>query len=274
MSSLRSEEKIIFERLFNRGGYVLSFNDATFAEFFREHRINIEQNKYLKNGTSKMKRLRAFWELENDLIVGKVLDSLLACACRLEEISANDKNEATKIINRLMGKSTPPRNVSTEQEFLNQNFGDINLDKLKLEPHLRNVIIQRINEIKASLNHNLPLSCIFLCGSTLEGLLLDIAVKSPEIFNSAKSSPKNKEGKVKPHHEWTLEALINVAHEINLLSLDVKKHSHSLRDFRNYIHPWQQMTCKFNPDLHTAKISYQVLMAAVANISGQRSTGL
>jgi hypothetical protein len=67
-----------------------------------------------------------------------------------------------------------------------------------------------------------------------------------------------------------LESLINVAHEVGLLSLDVKKHSHSLKDFRNYIHPRQQAVQKFNPDMHTAKISWQVLQAAIANLGGLR----
>ena len=32
------------------------------------------------NGDSKMKRLRAFWTLENDKLVGKVLENLLELA--------------------------------------------------------------------------------------------------------------------------------------------------------------------------------------------------
>ena len=46
---------------------------------------------------------------------------------------------------------------------------------------------------------------------------------------------------------------INVAYEIGLLKLDVQKLSHGLRDFRNYIHPYQQMASGFKPDEHTAQ---------------------
>ncbi len=73
------------------------------------------------------------------------------------------------------------------------------------------------------------------------------------------------------HHDyWTLDTLINVAHEVGMLSLDVKKHSHSLRDFRNDIHPRQQAVHKSQPDMHTAKISWLVLQAAIAGLCGQR----
>ena len=111
---------------------------------------------------------------------------------------------------------------------------------------------------------------VFLCGSTLEGLLQDLASKNARKFNQAKSSSKDKNQKVKQFHEWTLEALINTAHELKLLSLDVKKYSHSLKEFRNFIHPREQALHKFNPDVHTAKISWQVLKAAIANLCGER----
>ena len=76
MAGLKSHEKVVFERLFDRGGYVLNFTNHTFAEFFREHGIDIENQKYRFNGDSKMKRLRAFWEIEPDDVVGIVIYQL------------------------------------------------------------------------------------------------------------------------------------------------------------------------------------------------------
>ena len=115
-----------------------------------------------------------------------------------------------------------------------------------------------------------PMAVIFLSGSSLEGILLGIALKYPKEFNQSKSSPKEKEGKVKPFHEWTLNNFIDTAHEVGLIKEDVKKFSHSLRDFRNYIHPYEQVSAKFNPDDHTAKICWQVLKAAVYQLSNNK----
>lgn len=42
-----------------------------------------------------------------------------------------------------------------------------------------------------------------------------------------------------------------------------------LRDFRNYIHPYEQWSSGFNPDEHTALISWQVLKAAIHDLSGK-----
>ena len=64
--------------------------------------------------------------------------------------------------------------------------------------------------------------------------------------------------------------MIDVACEVGVLKLDIKKFSHGLRDFRNYIHPYEQMTSGFTPDEHTAKVCFQVLKAALANLAGER----
>jgi len=96
---------------------------------------------------------------------------------------------------------------------------------------------------------------------------LGIATQFAKEFNQSSISPKDKDtGKVKKLHEWTLSNLIDVAHDIGIIGLDIKKYGHSLRDFRNYIHPYQQMSTGFNPDLHTAKISWQVLKAAINDL--------
>ena len=88
------------------------------------------------------------------------------------------------------------------------------------------------------------------------------------MYNQAKSAPKNiKTEKVKNFNDWTLSNLIDVSCELGFLREDVKKFSHSLRDFRNYIHPYQQMSENFFPDDNTAKICFQVLKAALFQIS-------
>ncbi len=80
MAKLKFTEKQLFEKLFDNGGYVLDFSNRTFEEFFNDFNISIYSNKYSINGGSKMKRLRAFWSIDNDKLVGEVLESLLELA--------------------------------------------------------------------------------------------------------------------------------------------------------------------------------------------------
>lgn len=154
-----------------------------------------------------------------------------------------------------------------EDDFLNIKFDEISLDKIGLDSVIVNALKLRLEEIQKCLSVNAPLSVVFLSGSTLEGLLLGIAIKYPKEFNQAKSSPKDKDGKVRQFPDWTLSNFIDVAFEVGLIKEDVKKFSHSLRDFRNYIHPYEQVSSKFDPDEHTAKICWQVLKAAIYQLT-------
>ena len=154
-----------------------------------------------------------------------------------------------------------------EDDFLNREFKEISLDKLGLEETVTAVIRLRLEEIKKCLTARASLSVIFLSGSSLEGILLGLASKYPIKFNQSKSTPKDKVGKTRPFHEWTLSNFIDVAYDVGIIKEDVKKFSHTLRDFRNYIHPYAQISSKFDPDENTAKICWQVLKAAIFQLS-------
>lgn len=154
-----------------------------------------------------------------------------------------------------------------EDDFLNREFSDISIEKIGLDGTISDVLTSRFDEIQKCFRAKSWLSVIIMIGSTLEGLLLGVALTNPQLFNFSNSSPKTKEGKAKQFHLWTLSNFINVAAEIGLLKEDVKKFSHALRDFRNYIHPFEQMSSKFYPDEKTAKICLQVLNAAIFQIT-------
>jgi len=156
---------------------------------------------------------------------------------------------------------------TNEEDFLKIEIEEISIDKIGIDNTVIEVLNSRLEEIKKCLSLKAPLAVIFLCGSTLEGILLGMALKYPKEFNQSSSSPKNSDNKVKRFHEWTLNDFINVAYELGFLKEDVKKFSHSLRDFRNYIHPFQQVSSRFSPDEHTARISWQVLRAAIFQLS-------
>lgn len=152
-------------------------------------------------------------------------------------------------------------------DFLEKEFENISLDKLGLDGVVTEILKIRFDEIKKCFSSNANLSVIFLSGSSLEGILLGTALKNPKQFNQSKSASKGKDGKVKQFPDWTLSQLIDTASELRLLKEDVKKFSHVLRDFRNYIHPYQQVSSGFNPDHHTAKICFQVLKAAIYQLT-------
>lgn len=276
MSSLTDIEKRYFEKVFGmQSGYVLEYTDTTFAEFFKRHKIDIHSQRYQTYGTSKAKKMRAFWDHEPDAVVGPVLAEMLASYVVWCELNGSKPDQPVlekcqAIVARLTGDKVPVSPVETLDRFLSREFDIPNLHKLPVEAQVAAIIEARLEEARKALTAGAPLAVIFLCGSILEGVLLGAAQKYPEKFNRAPGSPKTPEGKVKPFHEWSLAHLIDVAHDVGLLRLDVKKFSHGLRDFRNFIHPYEQMTSRFSPDQHTAKVCFQVLKAALASLGGER----
>ncbi|MDR9499476.1 MAG: hypothetical protein RI556_09900 [Hydrogenovibrio sp.] len=155
---------------------------------------------------------------------------------------------------------------NSENEFLRREFKDIDVSHLGLEGAVSDVLRHRIKEMEKCFSAESSLAVILLAGSTLEGILLGLAIKYPRQFNTSNASPKDGTGKVKQFHDWNLSAFIDVAREIGLIQHDTQKFSHSLRDFRNYIHPFEQMSSGFKPREHTAKICLQVLKAAIYEI--------
>ncbi len=277
MSSLTDIDKRYLEKILvpaEKPGFVLDFTDATFGEFFKRHKINIHGQKYQTYGTSKAKKLRAFWEQESNQLVSKVLTEMLdsyEANCELNDHQKNDKilKKSREIISRLSGNKNSSA-APTESSFLDQEFTIPNLHKLPIEPQVAIIIKARVDEARLALRAKAYLSVIFLCGSVLEGVLLGTAQNNPAKFNKAHASPKDKNGLVRQFQCWNLAQFIDVACEIELLKLDVKKFGHGLRDFRNYIHPYQQMVSGFTPDEHTAKVCFQVLKAALASLAGER----
>lgn len=276
MSSLTDVEKRYLERILEmRDGFVMDYSDASFGEFFKRHKIEIHGQKYQTYGTSKAKKMRAFWEQESDAVVGRVLSEMLDsyeadCELNGKEIDAPILGKARGIVDRLLGEEEPAGAAEGADDFLDKEFTIPDIQRLPIDASVVPIIEARLAEARKALNAGAHLSVIFLCGSVLEAVLLGAAQKQPARFNQADASPKATDGTVKRLHEWSLAQFIDVACELDVLKLDVKKFSHGLRDFRNYIHPYQQMSSGFCPDEHTAKVCFQVLKAALASVAGAR----
>lgn len=154
-----------------------------------------------------------------------------------------------------------------EKEFLQLKF-DTSIDGIGLEYSLTEILKKRILEAESNTSIGNSLSSIILIGSIMEGILLGVALQYPDSFNKSSSAPiDNNTKKVKRFNAWTLNDFLNTAYELRLINEDIKKFSHVVRDFRNYIHPYQQLCSKFTPDEHTALICLQVLKALIAQIT-------
>ena len=257
----------------------LGFND-TYGQGFPSRWIYTDD---------KLKRINRTPELDKCIpntfavinFIGRIpeLDDLIAdfnqylAFDKWKVIRENDVITFKRLDKVVIDSDVQPSAIIKEEDFLKQTF-DVNVDLLRLNIDVTEIIKMRLQEVESCIKSQAPLAAVILIGSILEGILLGIASAFPQLFNQVQCAPKEKDSvKNKKFQDWKLANLIDAAAEVGILKQDVKKFSHVVRDFRNYIHPYQQLVSKFSPDKHTALICLQVLKAAIYQIGEYNKNG-
>ena len=166
MSSLTAAEKAYLETMLDmQGGYVMDFSDSTFGEFFDRHNVDIHGRTYQIYGTSKAKKMRAFWVIESDGFVGRILSELLDCYEADCALGTRDSNpvllkKCREIIARLLGQS-PATQPLTAEAFLDKEFELPNIRRLPVESAVSEIIHDRLREAQSCLTVGAYLAVIF-----------------------------------------------------------------------------------------------------------------
>ena len=180
MNSLTFPEKQTLESVLGMsGGYVLDFSNREFESFFSDFQLQIFELKYTSHGSSasKANSLRAFWDLEDDEIVGRVLSALLDLVELNEQKSDCLKlSKARDIATRLFPSFvTQPTNSSDVDGFLGKTFPPVCLDQLHKDPILLEICNRRLDEIQKCFQIGAYLSCVIMIGGLMEGILTGVA---------------------------------------------------------------------------------------------------
>ena len=127
MSSLTMRDKRVLDDFLGMGsGYVLNFSDRTFADFVHEAvDVEIHSDKYSIHGSSKAKKLRGFWDVESDYLVGRLLNALIDHAEKTaHETTEEDKKKAElcrAISSRLLAGGPSLDDLNQKAQSLNAN---------------------------------------------------------------------------------------------------------------------------------------------------------
>jgi hypothetical protein len=135
------------------------------------------------------------------------------------------------------------------------------------------ILEERWREADRCVRADAHLSAIIMMGSLLEGALVAVAKARPADANRASTAPHDRDGKVKRYTEWTLNNLIEVAHECRWIEADVRDFAQALRDYRNLVHPWEQLQRQVTPDADTCEIAWSVVQAAMNDLAAASSDG-
>lgn len=117
--------------------------------------------------------------------------------------------------------------------------------KLVPSADMQAILKRRWIECSTCVNGGAPLAAVVMMGGLVEALLLARihreSNKSP-IFAATSAPTDKKTGKVLQLQEWTLRHYIDVAHELKWITRSAKDIGEVVRDYRNYIHPFKELS--------------------------------
>lgn len=180
---LTSQQRSVFDRVFHSGGgYVLDFSGRTMAEWFEENfDLNIFQQRFQAEGTSKGKTLRGFVAVAEPRLVARVLRALWQYRCSLNGYTQTDPGEESRLKAWLEQFTQELENASSLnlEDALKDFSGDTTLPKLRASiaadlvaekpdvalDRVHTYCVKRFRDLLASRNQpvdaNTPLDAIF-----------------------------------------------------------------------------------------------------------------
>ncbi|BBN97134.1 hypothetical protein GCM10008960_41890 [Deinococcus sedimenti] len=127
---------------------------------------------------------------------------------------------------------------------------------LTRNPQLADLLEDRWNEAELLARTPAHRMALIAYGAVLEGALLAAVQDDPRVANIQVATPKERDsGKPKPFHDWTLTDLIQVAEQAGWLHRARGKLGHVVRDFRNYVHPREELRQQTSIDLGVVHVS-------------------
>ncbi|MEV6343065.1 hypothetical protein [Actinoplanes sp. NPDC051851] len=130
----------------------------------------------------------------------------------------------------------------------------VEMTDLVQDPALAAILQDRLTEAHICERNGAWISAIIMLGGLLEGVLLDAA-------STRLPQPQ------KPPQKWTLNDLIDTAHQQKWIQRDARVFAHVLRDYRNLVHPNVQRTFGDPPDKDTLSMCWPVVNAALNDLA-------
>ncbi len=272
-SGLDNRTRVKLESLLDMGGgYVLDFSNRTFADFVVGSVGFDPYERYADRG-SKANILRALWAREEPEVVARLNVELLEhwdTINTLEDRTPTGGHQQL-YVELLAQFSGTGSGTQPDLDFLNEQRTPVDLNALPVALTARDVVKARLDEVENCMQAEAWLAVVFLVGSTLEGLLQELAMANASTYTADAAAPKRKE-KTKPLKEWTLAELIQVSRAVGFLGEDVLKHADSVREFRNYIHPRQQLAenstrlaCRIRTDSVWLRVNCQMTSPTITH---------
>lgn len=130
------------------------------------------------------------------------------------------------------------------------------------EREMRVILERDYSEIQRAYIAKCWKSVIILSAGAIEAILTDQLLQKPSAARASAKAPKEPD-----ISKWDLANLIAVAVDLNIVSPGVEKLSHSVREYRNLVHPGNEIRRKLVFDAEEAKIALEVLHIVYRDLS-------
>ncbi|MEY9956619.1 hypothetical protein [Streptacidiphilus sp. MAP5-52] len=127
------------------------------------------------------------------------------------------------------------------------------------DPRAAHVLQARMDEAQTCYENGAHVAAIIMLGSLLEGVLLRAVLeRDASLLGNAKVD------------RISLAELIKRCHSAGWIDADIEKFCHELREYRNYVHPRQEIDATHTPDRDTLNVSWQVVGAVLNDLHATR----
>ncbi|MGI5132966.1 hypothetical protein ACQEVB_39630 [Pseudonocardia sp. CA-107938] len=133
---------------------------------------------------------------------------------------------------------------------------------LVFQPVVADVLIARLDEVEAARRARAFLLAVVGTGSFIEGLLDEIL--------------RSRDKETRAQNSTTLQWLLKRAHTLGWIEHDALTFNGYVREYRNFVHPREQLANNFSPDDDTVLLCWQPVLAIINDldrlIPGRKNT--
>ena len=194
-----------------------------------------------------------FKSFRPDILPYLKVDDLSLIDKLLQELLDYSSRSVTKLKYLSLLKGLKKGILSIRPNLLTCNTGNINFGSRSSPPdfstlvkdvRMVEILLNRWNETCKCITAGAPLAAMVMMGSLLESLFV-AKVNSLQDKSSCftcKTTPKDKVGTPYQLKEWTLKNYIDVFHELVWIRHTARDLSIVIRDYRNFVHPYKELT--------------------------------
>lgn len=140
-----------------------------------------------------------------------------------------------------------------------------------VDKKLKTILIRDFLELETCKNKGLIKSTLILCGSIIEALLLDQIIKDNNQSNAQEKFNdmirENKPDRLDtPPKKWWFAEVIKVCEKLKLVSNEATTEMWKLNNYRQIIHPMNEIDNQKNISPELAQISYHVLSMIINDL--------